>query len=171
MICPLNIFWDLNPKNDDINSSLLTKFIKLGLKDTDLLNLVINKTVTIAIAKSIICLKSIIFDTIHILYQDPIPIAIEVLKERSLLPPKTVYTFDDQFKERMPQKNTNNDLEKEQAYCKELETLIENEPSISAIPAVKEKLNLLKEPVEDTQENCILSKDTDAKTGHKAETI
>jgi Transposase DDE domain len=42
------------------------------------------------------------------------------------------------------------------------------EPSISSIPAVNEKLNLLKETVEDTQENFILSKDTDAKTGHKS---
>ncbi len=52
----------------------------------------------------------------------------------------------------MPQKNTDNDLEKELAYCKELEKRIENTPSIIEIPAVKEKLNLLKETVEDTQE-------------------
>ena len=81
---------------------------------------------------------------------------------------KTIYTFDDQFKERMPQKNTDNDLEKELVYCKELEKRIENEPSISLISAVKEKLNLLKETVEDTQENLTLSKDTDAKIGHKS---
>jgi hypothetical protein len=68
----------------------------------------------------------------------------------------------------MPQKNTDNDLEKELVYCKELEKRIENEPSISSIPAVKEKLNLLKETVEDTQENLTLSKDTDAKIGHKS---
>ena len=68
----------------------------------------------------------------------------------------------------MPEKNTYNDLEKELAYCKELEKRIGNEPSISSIPAVKEKLNLLKETVEDTQENFTLSKDTDAKTGHKS---
>ena len=33
---------------------------------------------------------------------------------------------------------------------------------------MKEKLNLLKETIEDTQENLTLSKDTDAKTGHKS---
>jgi hypothetical protein len=53
-------------------------------------------------------------------------------------------------------------------YCKELGKRIENEPSISSIPAVKEKLNLLKETVEDIQENLTLSKDTDARTGHKS---
>jgi Transposase DDE domain len=68
----------------------------------------------------------------------------------------------------MPQKNIDNDLEKELAYCKELEQRIENEQTISSIPAVKEKLNLLKETIEDTQENFILSKDTDARIGHKS---
>lgn len=39
---------------------------------------------------------------------------------------------------------------------------------MSLIPAVKEKLNLLKETIEDTQEHYTLSKDKDAKTGHKS---
>ncbi|EKT3958605.1 IS1182 family transposase [Flavobacterium psychrophilum] len=161
-------FLDMNPEDDVINSSSLTKFRKLRLKDTDLLNLLINKTVTIAIEKGIIRSKSIIVDATHTLSRSNPFLAIDVLRERSKLLRKTVYTFDDQFKERMPQKNTDNDLEKELVYCKELEKHIENEPSISSIPAVKEKLNLLKETVEDTQENLTLSKDTDAKIGHKS---
>jgi hypothetical protein len=68
----------------------------------------------------------------------------------------------------MPEENDTNELEKELAYYKELERLIEKEQSLSFIPAVKEKLNLLKETIEDTQENFTLSKDTDAKTGHKS---
>ena len=68
----------------------------------------------------------------------------------------------------MPSKNVENDINKEIAYCKELEKRIENEASISEIPTIKEKLNLLKETVEDAQENLIFSKDTDAKTGHKS---
>ncbi|MBV2195365.1 MAG: IS1182 family transposase [Flavobacterium sp.] len=161
-------FLDTNPEDDVINPSSLTKFRKLRLKDTDLLNLLINKTVTIAIEKGIIRSKSIIVDATHTLSRSNPFLAIDVLRERSKLLRKTIYTFDDQFKERMPQKNTDNDLEKELVYCKELEKRIENEPSISSIPAVKEKLNLLKETVEDTQENLTLSKDTDAKIGHKS---
>lgn len=161
-------FLDMNPEDDVINSSSLTKFRKLRLKDTDLLNLLIHKTVSIAIEKGIIRSKSIIVDATHTLSRSNPFSAIEVLRERSKLLRKTVYTFDDQFKERMPKKNTDNDLEKELAYCRELETRIENDPSISSIPAVKEKLNLLKETVEDTQENLTLSKDTDAKIGHKS---
>jgi transposase len=161
-------FLDMNPEDAVINASSLTKFRKLRLKDTDLLNLLINKTVTIAVEKGIIRSKSIIVDATHTLSRSNPFLAIDVLRERSKLLRKTVYTFDDQFKERMPEKNLENDLEKELKYCKELEKRIENEPSISAIPAVKEKLNLLKETVEDTQENLTLSKDTDAKIGHKS---
>lgn len=161
-------FLDMNPEDGVIDPSSLTKFRKLRLRDTDLLNLLINKTVTIAIEKGIIRSKSIIVDATHTLSRSNPFLAIDVLRERSKFLRKTVYLFDEPFKERMPQKNTDNDLEKELAYCKELEKCIENEPSISSIPAVKEKLNLLKETVEDTQENLTLSKDTDAKTGHKS---
>jgi transposase len=161
-------FLDMNPEDDVINASSLTKFRKLRLKDTDLINLLINKTVTIAIEKGIIRSKSIIVDATHTLSRSNPFLAIDVLRERSKLLRKTVYSFEQEFKEHMPKKNTDNDLEKELAYCKELEKRIENEPSISSIPAVKEKLNILKETVEDTQENFTLSKDTDAKTGHKS---
>lgn len=161
-------FLDMNPEDGVIEPSSLTKFRKLRLKDTDLLNLLINKTVTIAIEKGIIRSRSIIVDATHTLSRSNPFSAIEVLRERSKLLRKTVYQFDDEFKNQMPPKNTDNDLEKELAYCKELETYIANEPSISSIPAVKEKLNLLKETTEDTQENLILSKDADAKIGHKS---
>ena len=93
---------------------------------------------------------------------------LQVLRERSKLLQKTVCLFDDQLKERMPEKNNSNELEKELAYCKELEKIIETEQTLCSIPAVKEKLNLLKETIEDTQENFTLSKDTDAKTAHKS---
>jgi transposase len=161
-------FLEMTPEESVINSSSLTKFRKLRLKDTDLLNLLIGKTVSIAIEKGIIRSKSIIVDATHTLSRSNPFSAIEVLRERSKLLRKTVYLFDDQWKERMPEKNNTDELEKELAYCKELEKRIEKEQTISSIPAVKEKLNLLKEAIEDTQENFTLSKDTDAKTGHKS---
>jgi transposase len=161
-------FLEMTPEESVINPSSLTKFRKLRLKDTDLLNLLIGKTVTIAVEKGIIRSRSIIVDATHTLSRSNPFAAIDVLRERSKLLRKTVYLFDDQFKEHMPEKNNTNELEKELAYCKELEQRIEKEESLSSIPAVKEKLNLLKETIEDTQENYTLSKDTDAKTGHKS---
>lgn len=161
-------FLEMSPEQAVIDPSSLTKFRKLRLKDTDLLNLLISKTVAIAIEKGIIKSKSIIVDATHSLSRSNPNSALDVLRERSKLLRKTVYQFDDEFKNQMPQKNTENNLDKELAYCKELEKRIEDEPSISAIPAVKEKLNLLKETVEDTTENLTLSKDADAKIGHKS---
>jgi len=161
-------FLEMAPEEDVINPSSLTKFRKLRLKDTDLLDLLISKTVSIAIEKGIIRSKSIIVDATHSLSRSNPYSALEVLRERSKLLRKAVYTVDDELKDSMPEKNTSNDLEKELAYCKELEKCIEADPTLSHIPAVKEKLNLLKETVEDTQENFTLSKDKDAKTGHKS---
>ena len=161
-------FLDMMPEDDVIDSSSLTKFRKLRLKDTDLLNLLINKTVTIAIDKGIIRSKSIIVDATHTLSRSNPFSALEVLRERSKLLRKSIYSFDEGWKDRMPKKNLDNDIEKELKYCKELEKHIERDLSIGSIPTVKEKLNLLKETIEDTQENYTLSKDTEAKTGHKS---
>jgi len=161
-------FLEMSPEEDVINPSSLTKFRKLRLKDADLLNLLISKTVSIAIEKEIIKSKSIIVDATHSLSRSNPYSALEVLRERSKLLRKAVYSIDEEMKERMPKKNDSGELEKELAYCKELEKLIESDQTLSSIPAVKEKLNLLKETVEDTQENYTLSKDRDARTGHKS---
>lgn len=161
-------FLGMLPEDDVINASSLTKFRKLRLKDTDLLNLLITKTVSIAIEKEIICSRSIIVDATHTLSKSNPFTALEILRERSKQLRKTVYTYDEHWKEKMPKKNTDNDIEKELRYCKELEKRIKTAPSISSIPAIKEKLNLLKETIEDTQDHSTLSKDTDARIGHKS---
>jgi transposase len=161
-------FLEMSPEEEVINPSSLTKFRKLRLKDADLLNLLISKTVSIAIEKGIVRSRSIIVDATHSLSRSNPYSALEVLRERSKLLRKTVYTIDEDMKGRMPEKNDSNDLEKELAYCRELEKHIGSDQTLSLIPAVKEKLNLLKETIEDTQENYTLSKDRDAKTGHKS---
>jgi len=161
-------FLGMSPEEDVINPSSLTKFRKLRLKDTDLLNLLINKTVTIAIEKGVIRSKSIIVDATHSGSRSNPYSAIDVLRERAKLLRKAVYQFEEGFKDQMPKKNNENDLEKELNYCLELEKIITQNESISSIPAIKEKLNFLIETVEDTRENIIFSKDTDAKIGHKS---
>jgi len=161
-------FLEMSPEQEVIDPSSLTKFRKLRLKDADLLNLLISKTVSIAIEKGIIRSKSIIVDATHSLSRSNPYSALEVLRERSKLLRKTVYAIDEDMKDHMPKKNDSNDIEKELAYCRELEKHVESDQTLSLIPAVKEKLNLLKETIEDTQENYTLSKDRDAKTGHKS---
>lgn len=160
-------FLEMAPEDNVINPSSLTKFRKLRLKDADLLNLLINKTVCIAIQKEIIKSKSIIVDATHSLSRSNPYSALEVLRQRSKLLRKAVYAIDEDMKALMPEKNESSDLEKEIAYCKELQKRIEADRPLSEVPAIKEKLNLLKETVEDTQEHYTLSRDMDAKIGHK----
>lgn len=155
-------FLDMPPESKVINSSLLTKFRKLRLQDSDLLDLLINKTVCIALEKGIIRSKSIIVDATHTLSKSNPFSAIEVLRARSKQLRKTVYMFDEEMKGRMPQKNMDNDLEKELSYSEALQRLVESEESLVSIPSVREKLNILQETVEDTQENIVFSRDMDA---------
>jgi len=155
------------PEEDVINPSSLTKFRKLRLKDMDLLNLLINKTVTIALEKGIIKSRSIIVDATHTHSRSNPYTALEVLKERSKLLRKAIYQIDGEYKGRLPQKNESNDLDQELTYCRELRRVLDQDQSISEIPAVKEKLNLLKETIEDTKEYYLLSKDDEARLGHK----
>lgn len=161
-------FLEMAPEEDVINSSSLTKFRKLRLKDMDLLNLLINKTVLIALEKGIIKSKSIIVDATHTHSRSNPYTALEVLKERSKLLRKAIYQIDEEYKENLPQKNESNDLDQELAYCKELQKILDQDQSMSEIPAVKEKLNLLKETIEDTKEYYLLSKDDEARLGHKS---
>lgn len=160
-------FLEMTPEQDVIDPSSLTKFRKLRLKDTDLLNLLIGKTVSIAIEKGIIRSKSIIVDATHSLSRSNPLSPMEVLKERARQLRKVVYSTDENWKGQMPKKNENDDLQQELLYCDKLEKQIEADPQLSSMPRVKEKLNLLKETIEDTREHYTLSKDPDARTGHK----
>ena len=58
-------FLDIAPEDEVINSSSLTKFRKMRLKNANLLDLLVNKTVEIAIEKGIIKSKAIIVDSTH----------------------------------------------------------------------------------------------------------
>lgn len=161
-------FLGMSPEDDVINPSTLTKFRRLRLKDTDLLNLLIGKTVAIAIDKGIIKSKSIIVDATHTKSRSNPLSPLEVLKERAKLLRKMAYSVDDDIKEQLPQKHIGDNLEQELSYCSELIDFISKNEIISNYPKVKEKLNLLQETIEDTQDKYTLSKDEDARTGHKS---
>ena len=159
----------MSPESDVINPSSLTKFRKLRLRDTDLLNLLIGKTVSIAIDNGVIKSKSIIVDATHTKSRSNPLSPIEVLKERAKLLRKVVYSIDEDYKDKFPKKNEDDNLENEIAYCSDLAESILEAQVIASYPAVKEKINLLKETIEDTQDHYTISKDKDARTGHKSE--
>lgn len=162
-------FLGMSPEEDVINPSSLTKFRKLRLKDADLLNLLIGKTVSIAIEKGIIKSKSIIVDATHSLSRSNPLSPLEILRERARQLRKAVYSADEDWKDKMPKKNEDSDLEHELQYCDKLEKEIESDEILRSLPKVKEKLNMLKETIEDTQDHYTLSKDPDARVGHKTQ--
>ncbi len=151
-------FLNISPESDVINPSSLTKFRKLRLKDTDLLNLLIGKTVEIALKKGIIKSKSIIVDATHTKSRSNPLSAIEVLKERAKLLRKTLYIQNEDYKDKIPKKNEDNDLENEIKYCLDLTNTLLEDVSISSIPAIREKINLLNETIEDTQDHYLCQK-------------
>ena len=160
-------FLDMAPEEEVIDSSSLTKFRRLRLKDINLLDMLINKTVTIALEKGIIKSKSIIVDATHTKSRYNQKSPREILQERSKKLRKAVYEIDETMKNIFPTKNTVDMLEDEIQYCKKLINVIENNEQIVAFPKVKEKLNLLNEILEDDIEHLQISSDADAKIGHK----
>jgi len=160
-------FLDMAPEDAVIEASSLTKFRKLRLRDMNLLDMLINKTVAIAIEKGIIKSKSIIVDATHTKARYNQKTPKEILMDRSRKLRKSVYEINENMKEKFPSKTTTDVLEDEIEYCQKLIDVIEKEDAIAEYPKVKEKLNLLKETLADDIEHLQISEDEDAKLGHK----
>lgn len=160
-------FLDMSPEDEVIDPSSLTKFRKLRLKDVNLLDLLINKTVEIAIEKKIIKSNSVIVDATHskARYNQKSP--KEILMEKSKLLRKAIYQVDENMKDQFPSKSNTDVLEDEIVYCQKLMEVVEKNEVIREYPKVKEKVNLLKETLEDMNEQLQTSNDPDARVGHK----
>ena len=161
-------FLDLSPEDEVIDPSSLTKFRRLRLKDVGLLDMLIGKTVEIALEKKLITSKTIIVDATHTKARYNQKSPKEFLQEKSKNVRKVAYKIDETMKERFPEKPTSNEVADELVYCEKVIEVIEKEPQIAQVPAVKERLNTLKEIVEDTQHHLQYSVDTEARVGHKS---
>jgi transposase len=161
-------FLDMAPEESVIDPSLLTKFRKLRLKDMKLLDLLIGKTVEIAIEKGIIRSKAIIVDATHTKARYTQKTPQEVLQERSKKLRKAIYTLDESMKNNFPSKPITKDIQDEIRYCEQLVTAIEEDGRFTELPKVKEPLNLLKETIADDLEHLQTSADPDARVGHKS---
>ncbi|BEP30326.1 IS1182 family transposase [Helicovermis profundi] len=161
-------FLNLAPEETNlINPSSLTKFRKLRLKDMNLLDLLINKTVQIAIKEGVLKSKTIILDATHTKARYNQKSAREELLERAKLLRKEVYAIDESVKDKFPKKVTSGILEDVIEYCEKLSNAVSSLEKISLFPKVKERLNYLKEGIKDDTEELKRSKDEDAKIGHK----
>jgi transposase len=161
-------FLDMAPEDPVIDPSSLTKFRKLRLKDINLLDMLIGKTVVLAVEKNILKSTSIIVDATHTKARYNQKSPQEILQDRARKLRKAVYAMDESVKAKMPTKNTTDVLEDEIEYCQKLISFIETESGIAQVPKVLEPLNLLKETVEDDVEQLRIAADRDARVGHKS---
>lgn len=160
-------FLGMSPEETDlINPSSLCK---LRLKDKDLLDLLIGKTVGIAIEKGIIKSRTIIVDATHTGSRSNPWSPLESLRLRSKQLRKSIYDADETEKSNLPSKNTDDNIEHELDYTKALLDVVSSNPSLAEIPKVKERLNMLKEVLADIEDHYMTSKDEDARVGHKSE--
>lgn len=160
-------FLDMTPEEAVIEPSSLTKFRKLRLKDVNLLDILIGKTVEIALEHGLIKTKSIILDSTHTKARYNQKTPREVLLEYSKRLRKSVYEIDASLRDKFPTKVNNGVLEDEIEYCQKLIAIIKSDQALSSYPAVKEKMNLLEETINDDLEKLAVSKDNDARVGHK----
>lgn len=161
-------FLDMAPEESVIDPSSLTKFRKQRLKDLNLLDILIDKTVEIAIDKGLIRSNAIIVDATHTKARYNQKSPREILQDRSRKLRKAAYKVDESLKAKFPSKNTSDVLEDEIAYCEKLINVIEAEDGVCALPKIKEPLNLLKETIEDDLEHLRISEDQDAMVGYKS---
>ena len=161
-------FLDVAPEATLIHPSSLTKFRKLRLKDEELLDKLINKTVEIALNLGLIKSKQIIVDSTHTtsIYNPKSPIQILIDKSKELR--KTVYKTDDSYKVKMPEKPTSNNIEDHIKYCNELVDLIRSDDALYIKEDVRLKTNFLEEIVNDDIEELQSTIERDAKVGHKS---
>ena len=160
-------FLGYRPEDDVISSSLLTKFRKLRLIDEGIMDLLIGKTVGIAIERGVLKSKNIIVDSTHSLsrYHNRRP--HEVLQDQAKALRKAVYSVDETMKEKFPKKVSGDNIEEHIGYCKQLISIIEGDERMQYRENVRIASNYLQETLDDNLENLQTSVDEDAKVGHK----
>ncbi|KGA96994.1 transposase IS4 [Alkalihalobacillus alcalophilus ATCC 27647 = CGMCC 1.3604] len=161
-------FLDMSPEEEVIDPSSLTKFRRLRLQDMKLLDLLINKTVEIALEKGIIQSKILIVDATHsqACFNQKSPKEFLSAKSKSLR--KAVYELDKEMVGKFPEKPTSNEVADELDYCQQVMETVESQSKVADLPAVKEKVNRLKEAIEDYDGKWSYSNDPDARVGHKS---
>ena len=163
-------FLGLAPEDPVIDASSLTKFRKLRMKDESIMDKLISKSVEIALNNGIKLSKTLIVDSTHSEARYNAKSAREYLLELCKNLRKKVYDVDESYIEKMPKKLPNRTIgmyEDVIKYCQEVINTIKNDNNLVARPNIAENINLLQETIDDTNEELIMSKDEDAKIGHK----
>ena len=159
-------FLDLPPEADVISSSTLTKFRRLRLQDKNFLDLLVGKSVEIAIRENVIKSKTIIVDATHTKTRFNQKSPVEILCDNSKQLRKEIYQVNPEMKNQFPTKPTVSSLDEEKEYTQKLLDVVDNEP-IFSIGKINARRNLLEEKLADINFASHQSFDKNAKIGHK----
>lgn len=162
-------FLNIAPEDEVIHPTALTKFRTLRLKGIKLLDLLINKTVEIALNHDLIDSRSIIVDATHTISKYTARKPQEVLRERAKNLRKSVYQVNESMKDLFPERNDSDELDAEIVYCQKLINIIESDEVLMNYPKITEKLNVLKENIEDDLNHLNSLGNDEAKIGYKSE--
>lgn len=170
-------FLGLQPEEDVIHPSTLSKFRTLRLKDANLLDLLLNQTISIALAKGVIKKDvDLIIDSMHISARPKQRTPEMILSSLAKNLRRSIYATGqaDKWKARFPKKVDGKDIGTLIQYCHELIDLVKNENSLEYRKVVQEQLHHLEEVVAEaelpeTEEHTYLQPlDPDAGLGHKS---
>ena len=162
-------FLDMNPEETNlIDPSSLSKFRKLRLKSLDLLNLLIGRTIMIAREKKLIRRSTIIIDATHstarALSYDPREyLKLRISRLRHCLEP-----VRKDLAASFPVIDKDASLDDILEVSKRIMELVRKDEVAMDMPAAKNLVELMEEAIDDTMSRGCVSRDKDARLGHKS---
>ena len=144
-------FLGLSPEDDVIHESLLAKFRTQRLQDTKLLDMLLKKSVELAVEKGVLRSKTLYVDATHIQSRYRYHTKREALLDLAKNLRHTAYQVNEKIKEKFPPKPESGKTEEAMNYCRKVINTLKEEPAVSEIPAVKEKINYLEEVLGDIE--------------------
>ncbi len=163
-------FLGLAPEDDVIDPTSLTKFRKLRIKDDSIMDELIKKSLQIAMENGIRLSHTMIVDSTHTETRYGVKSAREYLLDVCKTLRKKVYAVDESMHDRMPSKPDMQKMamyETAVEYCRAVAETVKAQPHLMFRQDISESLNLLEENIEDVNEELEMSKDQDARIGHK----
>ncbi|MDR2976260.1 MAG: IS1182 family transposase [Streptococcaceae bacterium] len=159
-------FLDLSPEDDVIDASSLSKFRTQRIQDMRLIDLLIQKTLEIAIREGVLKSKRIILDATHSSSRFNQKSPSEILKSQSKALRKAIYQNDPELAELLPQKPEETaSFEAQKSYCEQLIETV-GQDDLANLGIIREQRNLLEEKLSDIA--YAQSFDSDARVGYKA---
>lgn len=167
----LKRFLGYMPEDRVIDSSTLTRFRRERLKDVELLNLLLSKTVAIAAAKGILKSKTLIVDGTHTATRYRILSPYEALCKRCRELAKRATDLKPSIADSIPELDMPKEAEEAIRYSKHYADVVHEQLADieKALPGILDKqLNNLHEAIDDIQDHYYTSEDRDARVGHKS---